>query len=98
MEQELMRVLSNSGLHKDHLAALVKTLTGFEQQGIKIGKVFPNGIPPVYDSVLVRSVLTADQLTRLVDVLRTTNAIDRLILHPIGVPQIEQFEAEIVVR
>lgn len=98
MEEELMRTLQHSGLNKEHLAAITKTLARFDAQGVKIGRVLTKGIPPVVDTVVATSVLDEAGLATLVSALKNTRMIDHVRIFPNGIPAVEQFAVEITLR
>jgi hypothetical protein len=97
IESELMRQLQHGGLDKEHLASIVKTLDGFQQQGLKIEKVLTKGIPRP-DSVEVHSTLTAANLASIVDLLKRGGQIEQVIVFPRGIPVFENFLTQITVR
>src|ERR1700739_3002318 len=87
VEHELLKLLRHGGLQKDNLAALVKIVAGFSDSGLlKNLKVFPRGIPPVYESLEVSSIVSAGNVASGLEKLVTETAIGHIRLFPYGVP------------
>ena len=98
VEQQLLEHLRFSGLHKDNLAHLVKIVAGFsDKKTLPNLKVFPIGIPPVYDSLEVRSVVGSKDLANVLNLLLAETAVGQIKLFPYGVPVWEYAELSAVV-
>lgn len=95
VEQELLRILRFGGLDKDNLATLVKIVAGFSERGLSSIKVFPKGIPPVYESLEVRASVQASDLSRILGIILAEAQVNSVLLFPYGIPAYEV--AELVV-
>ena len=95
VEQELLKILRHGGLDRENLAALVKIVAGFSDKGLNHIKVFPKGIPPVYESLEVKSVVEASRLGSLLSIILAEAAVSSVIVFPYGVPDYDV--AEVVV-
>jgi hypothetical protein len=95
VEQELLKILRFGNLKKENLAALVKIVAGFNEKGLKHIKVFPKGIPPVYEGLEIRSLLQAGELPGVLSVILNEAQVNSVIVFPYGVPAYDV--AEIVV-
>ena len=95
VERELLEILRFGGLNKDNLASLVKIVAGFNEKGLKHIKVFPKGIPPVYEGLELKSVVEASQLNRILATILEEAQVTSVFVFPRGIPAYEI--AEIVV-
>jgi hypothetical protein len=95
VELELLKILRFGGLDKDNLASLVKIVAGFNGKGLNHFKVFPKGIPPVYESLEIRSVVQASQLNSILGTILAEAQVSSVILFPYGIPAYDT--AELVV-
>jgi len=95
IEQELLKILKFGGLNKENLASLVKIVAGFNENGLTQFKVFPKGIPPVYDGLEVRSVVQASELNRVLATVLAEAQVSSVLIFPYGIPAYDV--AEIVV-
>lgn len=95
VEQELLRILRFGGLDKNNLATLVKIVAGFTQNGLNHIKVFPKGIPPVYEGLEVKSVVQANDLSRILGIILAEAQVSSVLVFPYGIPAYDV--AEIVV-
>ena len=85
VEQELLNHLRHSGIQKDNLAALVKIVAGFSATLPNL-KVFPKGIPPVFESLEVSSIVGKKDLGSVLEKLLSETAVGQVRLFPYGVP------------
>ena len=98
VEQDLLNHLRFAGLDKDNLAALVKVVAGFSDKGVlKNFKVFPIGVPPVYEGLEIKSVVSVQELGTIVQALYSHPAVGPIRLFPYGVPQVEFATLEAVI-
>lgn len=95
IEQELLKILRFGGLNKENLALLVKIVAGFNEKGLTQFKVFPKGIPPVYNGLEVRSVVQAGELNRVLATILAEAQVSSVLIFPYGIPAYDV--AEIVV-
>jgi hypothetical protein len=95
VEQELLKILRFGGLDKDNLANLVKIVAGFSEKGLQHIKVFPRGLPPVYEGIEVKSVVEAGQVSAVLANILKEIQVNSVIIFPYGVPVYDL--AEIVV-
>jgi len=95
IEQELLHLLRHGGLQKDNLAALVKIIAGFHEKGLNHIKVFPKGIPPVYEGLGIKSIIEAGRLNNLLTVILNEAQVNSVVVFPYGVPVFDA--AEVVV-
>ena len=95
VEQELLKILRFGGLDKDNLATLVKIVAGFNEKGLNQFKVFPRGIPPVYEGLEIRSVVQANQLNSILATILAEAQVSSVLVFPYGIPAYDI--AEIVV-
>jgi hypothetical protein len=86
VEQQLLNILRFGGLDKDNLASLVKIVAGFSEKGLNHFKVFPKGIPPVYESLEIRSVVQASQLNAILGTILQDPQVSSVALFPYGIP------------
>ena len=90
IEQELLKLLRFGGLQKENLAALVKVVAGFHDSGkLKAIRVFPRGIPPIYDGLEVKSVVPASDVGQVVEYLASNPFVGGIHIFPIGIPYID---------
>lgn len=95
IEQELLRILKFGGLDKENLASLVKIVAGFNAKGLTQFKIFPKGIPPVYESLELRSVVQAGELNSVLTTILAEAQVSSVRIFPYGIPVYDV--AEIVV-
>lgn len=95
VEQELLKILRFGGLNKDNLAGLVKIVAGFSEKGLNHIKVFPKGIPPVYESLEVRSLIERSDLNKILGIVLNEQQVSSVLVFPYGIPAYDV--AEIVV-
>jgi len=95
VEQELLKILRFGGLDRENLAALVKIVAGFTEKGLNHIKVFPKGIPPVYQSLEVKSLVQVDRLSSVLSAILSEVQVNSVVVFPYGVPVFDV--AEIVV-
>jgi hypothetical protein len=95
IEQELLKILQFGGLNKDNLASLVKIVASFTDKGLNQFKVFPKGIPPVYESLEIRSVVDATKLNSLLGTILSEAQVSSVLIFPYGIPAYDA--AEVVV-
>jgi hypothetical protein len=95
VERELLRILRFGGLDKDNLASLVKIVAGFSEKGLSQFKVFPKGLPPVYEGLEIRSVVATNQLNNILGILLGEVQVSSVLVFPYGIPVYDA--AEVVV-
>jgi hypothetical protein len=95
VEQELLKLLQYGGLDKNNLANLVKIVAGFTGKGLSQLKVFPKGIPPVYEGLELKSIVPANELSRILGIILAEAQVNSVIVFPYGIPAYDV--AEIVV-
>ena len=95
VERELLEILRVGGLNKDNLARLVKIVAGFSDKGLKQIKVFPKGIPPVFEGLELKSVVEASQLNGILATILKEAQVTSVLVFPYGIPAYDI--AEIVV-
>jgi hypothetical protein len=95
VEEELLKILRFGGLDKDNLATLVKIVAGFSEKGLTPIKVFPKGIPPVYEGLEIRSVAQANDVNRILGIVLAEAQVSSVRVFPYGIPAYDF--AEIVV-
>jgi hypothetical protein len=86
VERELLKVLQFGGLDKENLANLVKIIARFSDQGMEHIKVFPRGLPPIYDGVELKSVVQADQLNTILNIVLNEIQVTSIRIFPYGIP------------
>ena len=95
VEQELLKILRFGGLDRENLAALVKIVAGFTNKGLNHIKVFPKGIPPVYQGLEVKSLVQVDRLSSVLSAILSEVQVNSVVVFPYGVPVFDV--AEIIV-
>jgi hypothetical protein len=95
VEQELLKLLQFSGLDKNNLANLVKIVADFADKGLSQIKVFPKGIPPVYEGLELKSIVPANELNRILGVILAEAQVNSIVVFPYGIPAYDV--AELVV-
>lgn len=92
VEQQLLNILRFGGLDKDNLASLVKIVAGFNEKGLNQFKVFPKGIPPVYEGIEIRSVVQASQLNGILGTILHEAQVSSVVVFPYGIPAYDAAE------
>jgi hypothetical protein len=95
VEQELLKILRFGGLDKDNLASLVKVVASFADKGLGHFKVFPKGIPPVYEGLEIRTVAPAGELDRILGLVLAAEQTSSVIVFPYGIPVYDTAELRV---
>ena len=95
-EEILMHELRFGGLDQEKLKDLVGIVAGIQRAGLKKIKVFPKGIPPIYDSLRVSGIVETSEVSKVLgEILTKTPSLGAIVVFPYGIPWPEIFRVNI---
>ncbi|HLJ87823.1 MAG TPA: hypothetical protein VKZ53_13440 [Candidatus Angelobacter sp.] len=95
-EKELLQTLQFSGLQKESLNELVRTVAGIHGRGLNRFRLFPIGIPAV-TGLQVQTLLEKNQLPLLEKILLETPQAQGIVIFPYGIPFPDIFQVNLTI-